>query len=502
MEAKYILALDQGTTSSRAILYDKNAKPLFSENKEFPQYYPKPGWVEHNANEIFESQLEVAKEVIKKAEKELGAKKEEIAAIGITNQRETIVLWDKKTGEPVYNAIVWQCRRTAPFCEELESRGFNEAIREKTGLIIDAYFSGTKIKWILDEVKGLRERAANGEILAGTIDTWLIWKLSGGKSHVTDATNASRTMLYNIYLEDWDDSLLSLLDIPRCILPIVLPSSEVYCKTDKTVCGFAIPIASAIGDQQSALFGQGCFEKGNIKNTYGTGCFLLMNTGTTPVLSKNKLLTTVALNYKGVTYFALEGSIFMGGATIKWLRDELELISSAKEIDELAASVDDANGAYLVPAFTGLGAPYWDMYARGTIVGLTRGVKKAHICRAVIESICYQVKDVIDCMIEDSNVPITNLNVDGGASVSDIMLQFQADILDTKINRPQNTETTALGAAFLAGLAVGFWKDKEDILNCQIIEKEFSPSQEKEKHKNLYSGWKRAVERSRNWIEK
>ncbi len=502
MEQKYILALDQGTTSSRAILYDKNANPLFSINKEFPQYYPKPGWVEHNANEIFESQLEVAKEVIKEAEKELQATKEEIAAIGITNQRETIVLWDKKTGEPVYNAIVWQCRRTAPFCEELVSKGLNDVIREKTGLLIDAYFSGTKIKWILDEVDGIRERAQKGEILTGTIDTWLIWKLSGGKAHVTDATNASRTMLYNIYADDWDDDLLELFDIPRCMLPSVQPTSQIYCKTDESVCGFSIPIASAVGDQQAALFGQGCFENGSIKNTYGTGCFLLMNTGTKPVVSKNKLLTTIALNLNGVTYYALEGSIFMGGATIKWLRDELELIQSAQEIDELAASVEDAKGVYLVPAFTGLGAPYWDMYARGTLIGLTRGVKKAHICRAVIEAICYQVKDVIDCMIEDSKVPITSLYVDGGASVSDVMLQFQADMLKTRINRPKNIETTALGAAFLAGLAIGFWKNKDDILDRRLTDKEFSPKMEKSKHDELYSGWKRAVERSREWIEK
>ena len=502
MQEKYILALDQGTTSSRAILYDKDANPLFSKNKEFPQYYPKPGWVEHNANEIFESQLEVAKDVIAHAQNELSATTKEIAAIGITNQRETIVVWEKATGKPVHNAIVWQCRRTAPFCEQLEKDGMDEIIREKTGLIIDAYFSGTKIKWILDNVDGLRERAKNGEILAGTIDTWLIWKLSGGKAHVTDATNACRTMLYNIYFDDWDDDLLKHLDIPRCMLPVVLSSSEVYCKTDETVCGFSIPIASAIGDQQSALFGQGCFEKGSIKNTYGTGCFLLMNTGTKPVVSNNKLLTTIALNLNGITYYALEGSIFMGGATIKWLRDELELIRSAPEIDELAASVEDANGAYIVPAFTGLGAPYWDMYARGTIVGLTRGVKKAHICRAVIESICYQVKDVIDCMLEDSKVPITSINVDGGASISDVMLQFQADMLEANINRPQNVETTALGAAFLAGLAVGFWKNKEEILARRKIDKEFTPSMDKQKHDELYAGWKKAVERSRDWIEK
>ncbi len=499
---KYILSLDQGTTSSRAILYDREAKPLLSENQEFTQHYPKPGWIEHDAEEILECQLTVAKNVINKAKADFNASADEIAAIGITNQRETVVLWEKDSGKPVYNAIVWQCRRTASLCEELVSKGLDEVIQEKTGLVIDAYFSGTKIKWILDEVPGLRERAQKGEILAGTIDTWLIWKLSGGKAHVTDATNASRTMLYNIYLDDWDEDLLELFDIPRIMLPSVQSSSEIYCLTDESVCGFSIPIASAIGDQQAALFGQGCFNEGNVKNTYGTGCFILMNTGTKPVVSKNKLLTTVALSLNGKIYYALEGSIFMGGATIKWLRDELELISSAPEVDKLAESVEDANGAYLVPAFTGLGAPYWDMYARGTLVGLTRGVKKAHICRAVIEAICYQVKDVLDCMTEDSGQNITSLNVDGGASVSNVMLQFQSDIVNTTISRPQNIETTALGAAFLAGLAVGFWETKESITKYLKADKEFTPSMSETQRKALYTGWKRAVERSREWIEK
>ncbi len=499
---KYILALDQGTTSSRAILYDKEAKPLFSKNQEFTQYYPKPGWIEHDAEEILSCQLAVANHIIEQAKQDLNASIDEIAAIGITNQRETVVLWEKSTGKPVYNAIVWQCRRTASLCEELVSKGLDDVIQEKTGLVIDAYFSGTKIKWILDKIPGLRQRAQKGEILAGTIDTWLIWKLSGGKAHVTDATNASRTMLYNIYLDDWDEDLLELFDIPRCMLPSVLSSSEVYCKTDEEICGFSIPIASAIGDQQAALFGQGCFEKGNVKNTYGTGCFILMNTGTKPVISKNKLLTTVALSLNGEIQFALEGSIFMGGATIKWLRDELELISSAPELDRMAESVENANGAYLVPAFTGLGAPYWDMYARGTLVGLTRGVKKAHICRAVVEAICYQVRDVLDCMIQDSGQKITRLNVDGGASVSDVILQFQSDIVNTEIRRPQNIETTALGAAFLAGLAVGFWKSKDDIIAHQKIDKDFIPTMADSKRTELYNGWKRAVERSREWIEK
>ncbi len=499
---KYILSLDQGTTSSRAILYDKEATPLYSKNMEFTQHYPKPGWIEHDAEEIFSCQLEVVNNVLELAKNDCGASIDEIAAIGITNQRETVVVWEKDTGKPVYNAIVWQCRRTAALCEELVKKGLGEVIQEKTGLVIDAYFSATKIKWILDEVEGLRERAMNGEILAGTIDTWLIWKLSGGEVHVTDATNASRTMLYNIYLDDWDEDLLKLFEIPRSMLPRVGYSSEVYCNTDEKVCGFSIPIASAIGDQQAALFGQGCFEAGNVKNTYGTGCFILMNTGTSPVISKNNLLTTVALSYDGQVYYALEGSIFMGGATIKWLRDELELISSAPEVDTLAESVEDANGAYLVPAFTGLGAPYWDMYARGTLVGLTRGVKKAHICRAVIEAICFQVRDVIDCMIEDSNQNVTSLYVDGGASISNVMLQFQADIVKTKISRPQNIETTALGAAFLAGLAVGFWKNKDELMKCRKTDKEFIPVMQDDKRDTLYKGWKRAVDRAREWIEK
>jgi len=500
--ANYILALDQGTTSSRAILYDNNAQPLLSRNCEFPQHYPEPGWIEHDAEEIFECQLGVAKEVLSQAKKDFGVNSSDIAAIGITNQRETVVLWEKSIGKPVYNAIVWQCRRTAALCEDLRSKGLDEVIQEKTGLLLDAYFSATKIKWILDEVDGLRDRAKKGEILAGTIDSWLIWKMSGGTCHVTDATNASRTMLYNIYMDDWDDDLLELFDIPRCMLPVVRSSSEVYCMTDEKICGFSAPIASAIGDQQAALFGQGCFEKGDVKNTYGTGCFLLMNTGTKPVVSKNRLLTTIALSLGGEIHYALEGSIFMGGATIKWLRDELELISSAHEVDELAESVQDANGAYLVPAFTGLGAPYWDMYARGTLIGLTRGVKKAHVCRAVLEGICYQVKDVIDCMVEDAAQPLSSLKVDGGASVSNIMLQFQSDILNTQVCRPKNIETTALGAAFLAGLAVGFWKNKTDILSHWQPDKEFTPQMDTEKRKELYSGWQRAVDRSRGWIEK
>ncbi len=496
MPKNYIIALDQGTTSSRAIIYDRNAHPIGSMQKEFPQYYPHPGWVEHNPEEVFKSQLTVLNNVLINNDVKL----DEVAAIGITNQRETVVVWDKQTGKPVYNAIVWQCRRTAEMCKELTEKGYDEIIKKKTGLLIDAYFSGTKIKWILDNVPGVRERAEKGELLAGTIDTWLIWKLSGGKCHITDVTNACRTMLFNIYNLDWDDDLLKLLNIPRCLLPTVHDSSEVYCTTDPDVCGFEVPIASAIGDQQSALFGQGCFNKGDAKNTYGTGCFMLMNTGDQPVTSKG-LLTTIALGMNGKVQYALEGSVFIGGAVIKWLRDELELISSAPEIDQLAESVPDSNGAYLVPAFVGLGTPYWDMYARGTIVGLTRGVKRAHICRAALEGIAYEVRDVLDTMIADSQTPINMLNVDGGACVSNVMMQFQADILNAKVCRPKNVETTALGAAYLAGLATGFWKSKDEILERRETERIFEPNMTSETRRKLYTGWKRAVERSKSWSE-
>lgn len=496
MPKNYIIALDQGTTSSRAIIYDRNAHPIGSMQKEFPQYYPHPGWVEHNPEEVFKSQLTVLNNVLINNDVKL----DEVAAIGITNQRETVVVWDKQTGKPVYNAIVWQCRRTAEMCKELTEKGYDEIIKKKTGLLIDAYFSGTKIKWILDNVPGVRERAEKGELLAGTIDTWLIWKLSGGKCHITDVTNACRTMLFNIYNLDWDDDLLKLLNIPRCLLPTVHDSSEVYCTTDPDVCGFEVPIASAIGDQQSALFGQGCFNKGDAKNTYGTGCFMLMNTGDQPVTSKG-LLTTIALGMNGKVQYALEGSVFIGGAVIKWLRDELELISSAPEIDQLAESVPDSNGAYLVPAFVGLGTPYWDMYARGTIVGLTRGVKRAHICRAALEGIAYEVRDVLDTMVADSQTPINMLNVDGGACVSNVMMQFQADILNAKVCRPKNVETTALGAAYLAGLATGFWKSKDEILERRETERIFEPNMTSETRRKLYTGWKRAVERSKSWSE-
>ena len=494
MAKKYIIALDQGTTSSRAIIYNENAVPLGSKQREFNQIFPKPGWVEHDAEEILKCQLKVLQSLL--IENEI--RHDDIAAIGITNQRETVVVWDKQTGKPVYNAIVWQCRRTADYCEKLIKDGYTDVIRKKTGLLIDAYFTATKLKWILDNVSGVRERAEKGELLAGTIDSWLIWKLSGGKCHVTDYTNASRTMLFNIHTLDWDEDLLSLFNIPRNLLPQVKDSSCVYCNTDLDVCGFSVPIASSVGDQQAALFGQGCFKKGDAKNTYGTGCFMLMNTGDTPVYS-NKLLTTIALGINGKIEYALEGSVFIGGAVIKWLRDELELISSAHEIDILAESVPDSNGAYLVPAFVGLGTPYWDMYARGTVVGLTRGVKKAHLCRAALEGIAYEVRDVLDAMVQDSKTPINMLNVDGGACVSDVMMQFQSDILNVNVCRPKNVETTALGAAYLAGLAVGIWKDKEEILKCRETERIFKSSMTEEKRNSLYDGWKRAVEKAKGW---
>lgn len=496
MAKKYIISLDEGTTSCRAVLYDKNTKVLGSNQREFSQKYPKPGWVEHDAEEIFKCQLKVLQNLC--IENEI--RYDEIVAVGITNQRETVVVWDKKNGKPVYNAIVWQCRRTADFCEKLKADGWTEKIRKKTGLLIDAYFSATKIKWILDNVPNARERAENGELLAGTIDSWLIWKLSGGKTHITDYTNASRTMLFNIYDLCWDEELLSLLNIPKCILPKVCDSSKIYCNTDPEICGFNVPIASAIGDQQAALFGQGCFKKGDAKNTYGTGCFMLMNTGNSPVFSKT-LLTTIALGVDGKVEYALEGSVFIGGAVIKWLRDELELISSASEIDTLAESVSDSNGAYLVSAFVGLGTPYWDMYARGTIVGLTRGVKKAHLCRAALEGIAYEVCDVLAAMENDSKTQINTLNVDGGACVSDVMMQFQSDILNAKVCRPKNVETTALGAAYLAGLATGFWKDKEEILCHRETEHIFEPKMDFQTREKKYSGWKKAVERAKNWVE-
>ncbi|MBP3929647.1 MAG: glycerol kinase GlpK [Peptostreptococcaceae bacterium] len=498
MEKKYIIALDQGTTSSRAILFDKCGNIVSSAQKEFTQIYPKAGWVEHNPMEIWGSQSGVLREVLETT----SVRPDEIAAIGITNQRETTVVWDKNTGKPVYNAIVWQCRRTASICDDLKKKGLEESIKSKTGLMIDAYFSATKVKWILDNIEGAREKAENGDLLFGTIDTWLIWNLTRGKVHVTDYSNAARTMLYNIKELKWDEDILKELDIPLCMLPEVKPSSEIYGYTDgEMLAGAKIPIAGCAGDQQAALFGQTCFEEGSVKNTYGTGCFLLMNTGSKPVESKNGLLTTIAWGVDGKVEYALEGSIFVGGASIQWLRDELRLIYDSGQSEYYANQVEDTNGVYVVPAFTGLGAPYWDMYARGAIFGITRGAKRGHIVRATLESIAYQTKDVLNAMQEDSNMKLKMLRVDGGASANDFLMQFQADILNVNIDRPKVIETTALGAAYLAGLAVGFYKNKEEIRERYTIEKEFIASMDDRKRNLLYKGWKRAVERSLLWAK-
>lgn len=498
MEKKYIMALDRGTTSSRCIIFDKDGKIIKVAQKEFEQIYPKPGWVEHDAMEIWGSQSGVMREAVDTA----GINPEEIAAIGITNQRETTVVWDKKTGKPIYNAIVWQCRRTSEICDELKEKGLTECIREKTGLIIDAYFSATKVKWILDNVEGARERAKKGELLFGTIDTWLIWKLTGGRVHVTDYSNASRTMMYNINTLEWDKDILKELDIPEIMLPEVKESSCVYGYTDSGLfADIKIPIAGCAGDQQSALFGQNCFEEGTAKNTYGTGCFLLMNTGEKPVKSENGLLTTISWGVDGKVEYALEGSIFMGGASIQWLRDELRMIKSAADSEKYAMRVENTNGVYVVPAFTGLGAPYWDMYARGTIVGLTRGAKKEHLIRATLESIAYQTKDVLEAMQNDSGIELKSLKVDGGASNNNFLMQFQSDILNVKIDRPKIVETTALGAAYLAGLAVGFFKSKEDIKKRWVCDREFEPKMSEEVREKSYKDWKRAVERSLAWEE-
>ena len=498
MEKKYIMALDRGTTSSRCIIFDKDGNIIKIAQKEFEQIYPKPGWVEHDAMEIWGSQSGVMREAVDTA----GINPEEIAAIGITNQRETTVVWDKKTGKPIYNAIVWQCRRTSEICDELKEKGLTECIREKTGLIIDAYFSATKVKWILDNVEGARERAEKGELLFGTIDTWLIWKLTGGRVHVTDYSNASRTMMYNINTLEWDKDILKELDIPEIMLPEVKESSCVYGYTDSGLfADIKIPIAGCAGDQQSALFGQNCFEEGTAKNTYGTGCFLLMNTGEKPVKSENGLLTTISWGVDGKVEYALEGSIFMGGASIQWLRDELRMIKSAADSEKYAMRVENTNGVYVVPAFTGLGAPYWDMYARGTIVGLTRGAKKEHLIRATLESIAYQTKDVLEAMQNDSGIELKSLKVDGGASNNNFLMQFQSDILNVKIDRPKIVETTALGAAYLAGLAVGFFKSKEDIKKRWVCDREFEPKMSEEVREKSYKDWKRAVERSLAWEE-
>ena len=494
---KYIMSLDQGTTSSRCILFDHAGNICATAQREFRQYFPKPGWVEHDAVEIWRTTLEVAKNAMEK----LNVQAEDIAAIGITNQRETTVVWDKETGEPVCNAIVWQCRRTSDIIDDLVERGYSDMIREKTGLVPDAYFSGSKIKWILDNVPGVRERAEKGELLFGTIDTWLIWNLTGGKVHVTDYTNASRTMLFNIHDLCWDEELLALLDIPKCILPEVKPSSHVYGKTEYSLLGGEILIAGAAGDQQCAMFGQCCFSPGQMKNTYGTGCFLLMNTGTTPVESRNGLVTTIAVGYEDHVEYALEGSIFVAGAAIQWLRDQLDVLTSASESCQYAASVEDTAGAYVVPAFTGLGAPYWKQHARGCVVGITRGFTRAHLIRATLESLAYQTYDICKAMEQDSGIPITALKVDGGACANDFLMQFQSDILDCDVHRPQCIETTALGAAYLAGLAVGFWNSLDDIRSNWAIDHVFKPKMAEGIRKSRLKGWQKAVQCAIMWGE-
>ena len=493
---KYILSFDQGTTSSRAILFDKAGAIIATAQQEFTQIFPKSGWVEHDAMEIWGTQSGVARQVLE----ETGTRPDEVAAIGITNQRETTVVWDKHTGKPVYNAIVWQCRRTASICDELKAKGWTDTIRQKTGLILDAYFSGTKIKWILDNVAGARERAERGELLFGNIDTWLIWNLTRGKVHVTDYSNASRTMLFNINTLQWDDDILKELNIPRSMLPEVKPSSCVYGNTDEHTFGGAdIPIAGAAGDQQAALFGQACFDAGMAKNTYGTGCFLLMNTGATPIISQNGLLTTIAWGIGDTVSYALEGSIFVAGAAIQWLRDQLRLVYDAAETEYYAERVEDTNGVYVVPAFTGLGAPYWDMYARGAIVGLSRGAKREHIVRATLESIAYRTRDVLSSMEKDSGITLKALKVDGGAAVNNFLMQFQADILNVPVHRPRVLETTALGAAYLAGLAVGFWKDMEEIKRNWAVDRAFTVQMDEAARTQRYAGWQKAITRAMDW---
>lgn len=486
---KYIMALDLGTTSCRCIIFDKNGRICSAAQKEFTQYFPQPGWVEHDAEEIWATQTGLMYEAMSKIDITIN----EIAGIGITNQRETTVLWDKETGRPVHKAIVWQCRRTAGYCDELKKLGMAEFFRSKTGLVLDAYFSATKLRWLLNNAAGARERAEKGKLLFGTVDSWIIWKLTGGKVHVTDYSNASRTMLFNIHTLKWDEEILRVLKIPQQILPEVKPSSHVYGYTDSKLFGREVPIAGAGGDQQCALFGQTCFERGEVKNTYGTGGFMLMNTGTAPVNSHNGLVTTIAWGVDDKVEYALEGSIFVAGAAVQWLRDELGLIRDAAESEVLAKSVPDANGCYVVPAFVGLGAPYWDQYARGAIVGLTRGVNRNHIVRATLESIAYQVNDVLMAMQEDSGMPITSLRVDGGACDNDFLMQFQADILNTSVVRPYCIETTAMGAAYLAGLAVGYWRSKEEILANHVIAAEFKPQMGQAKRESLLQGWHNAV---------
>ena len=497
MAKKYVMALDAGTTSNRSIIFDENSKIVGVSQKEFTQIFPEPGWVEHDAEEIWSTMVTVMKEALEQS----GLVASDIAAIGITNQRETTVVWDKTTGRPVYNAIVWQSRQTAPIAEELKKKGLVDEVKDKTGLTIDAYFSATKIKWILDHVEGARAKAEKGDLIFGTIDTWLIWKLTKGKVHVTDYSNASRTMLFNINTLEWDDALLGYLDVPKSMLPEVKPSSCVYGEADSSILGAAIPVSGAAGDQQSALFGQNCFEPGMAKNTYGTGCFMLMNTGTEIYKSKNGLVTTIAWGLDGKVEYALEGSIFVAGSAIQWLRDGVRLVDSAPDSEWVAKKVKDNGGVYVVPAFVGLGAPYWDMNARGTIIGITRGTTKAHIVRATLESLDYQTKDVLDAMEKDSGKKLTSLKVDGGAVANNLLMQFQADILGVPVDRPQIIETTALGAAYLAGLAVGVWKSKEDVKTAWKLDTRFEPTMDKEQAAKLYKGWQKAVKHSMAWLD-
>lgn len=494
---KYILAMDQGTTSSRAIIFNKKGEIQTIAQKEFEQIFPEPGWVEHDPSEIWSTQSGVAAEAITKAD--LHAR--DIAAIGITNQRETTVVWDRNTGKPVYNAIVWQDRRTSGICDRLKEQGYEETFKSKSGLIIDSYFCGTKIKWILDNVDGAREKAENGDLAFGTIDSWLIWKLTEGNRHITDVTNASRSLVYNIHEEEWDDELLDILDIPRAMLPEVVDSSKVYAETSEETFARPIPISGIAGDQQAALFGQMCTKKGMVKTSYGTGSFMLMNTGTEAVRSENNLLTTIAWRINGRTEYALEGSIFIAGAVVQWLRDGLELVRSSSEIEDLARTVDDNNGVYMVPAFVGLGAPHWDQYARGTIVGITRGVNQGHFARAALEGIAYQVVDVLEAMKKDSGLELEEMRADGGASVNDLLMQFQADMLQTPVVRPEVFETTAIGAAFLAGLAVGYWESQDEIQEVWTADKRFHPQMDADRVKELRIGWNKAVTRAKSWID-
>ncbi|MCR4920929.1 MAG: glycerol kinase GlpK [Bacteroidaceae bacterium] len=492
MKEQYILAIDQGTSSSRAIIFNSRGESCAVAQKEFTQHFPASGWVEHNPNEIWSSEAAVIGESMAS----LGISGDDIAAIGITNQRETTILWDAETGEPVYNAIVWQDRRTAEYCDQLKAQGVTDMIRQKTGLIIDAYFSATKIKWILDNVAGARERAEQGKLRFGTVDSWLVWQLTGGSLHVTDATNASRTMLFNIHTLEWDEELLRLFDIPRALMPEVKSCSEVYGYTQPTLFGKQVPIGGMAGDQQAALFGQLCTEPGSVKNTYGTGCFLLMNSGETPIMSANNLLTTIALKINGKVTYALEGSIFVGGSVVQWLRDGLGIIKSSGEIEALAATVPDTGGVYFVPALTGMGAPYWDQYARGSITGISRGTTAAHIARAALEGIAFQTLDIVEAMQRDAQIPLRELKVDGGASRNNLMMQFQADILNTKVIRPKNPETTALGAAYLAGLAVGYWDSIETIRKQWAIDSTFTPTADRQPVADAVRGWREAIKRT------